>query len=133
MTMRRVLIIEDDVDSSTALQLLIKKWGFECRASYDGVGGLLLASEFHPHVIVLDLMLPFKDGWDLAGRFRNMPATYNSVIIVTTGLTGEEERIRAWESGVDYCLTKPVDFEKLRLLVKDGVRTAPLFGLASQQ
>ena len=124
MASRRVLVIEDNVDSASAIQLLVRQWGHDCRSSYDGMGGLLLASSYQPQVIILDLMLPLIDGWEVARRLRTIAGLAGAVVIVVTGVTEPEGKLTAWESGVDYCLSKPVSSSKLRYLVENGVRTA---------
>lgn len=106
---KRVLIVEDNVDSADTLQMLLQIAGYEARAAYDGAAALSIASEFEPHAILLDIGLPRKDGYQVARELRALPQTSSSLLVALTGFDHDEDRQRASEAGFDAYQVKPVE------------------------
>jgi CheY-like chemotaxis protein len=79
----------------------------------DGVDCLERVREIAPHVITLDIMMPQIDGWDVATRLRDDPATSDIKVIVLTARAQEADVRRGARVGVDYYLTKPFDPDEL--------------------
>lgn len=107
---RRILIIEDLVDSATTLQLLLRLLGHQVEAVLDGEAGLARAGRQAPDVLVCDIGLPGRlSGYDVARIFRSDPRLAGTRLIALTGLATPEDKARAAEAGFDVHLTKPVD------------------------
>lgn len=105
--MRVVLLIDDDVDARDALALAMEGRGYRVLAAADGPGGLSVARESRPEVVVLDMGLPGFDGWETTRRLRADAATRDACIVALTGHSTGEAWQRALDAGVDGYLVKP--------------------------
>jgi DNA-binding response OmpR family regulator len=106
---RRVLIVEDNVDSADTMQILLQLSGYEARAAYDGTSALSIAREFEPHAVLLDIGLPRKDGYEVARELRALPQTRTALLVALTGYGHEDDKARATEAGFDAYQVKPVE------------------------
>jgi len=100
----KILLIEDDVGLAEFMQYQIQREGYAARIAHHGEEGLLLAQEWQPHLVVLDIMLPQMDSWAVCQRLRE---TSNVPIIFTTALSAERDVVRGLEMGADDYLIKP--------------------------
>jgi len=110
----RVLIVDDNVDAATALELLLQETGHLVRVAHSGPAGLAAAMEFRPDVVLLDIGLPELDGWDVAQRMRQQPSLRDIVLVAITGYGQGTDRLLSQKAGFDHHFVKPVDFGKLR-------------------
>jgi PAS domain S-box-containing protein len=106
---KRILVVDDNVDAATTLQLLLKSLGHEACAVFDGQQALSTALEFRPDVVLLDIGMPGLDGYEVARRLRALKRVEPLRIIAVTGWGQEADRTRAREAGFDVHLVKPVD------------------------
>ncbi|HEX5081221.1 MAG TPA: ATP-binding protein, partial [Blastocatellia bacterium] len=113
----RVLVVDDNVDSAESMAMLLRLYGHEVRLAHDGEAALEEARSFKPDVMFLDLSLPKMDGYEVARRLRQEPATSGMTLVAMTGYGHEEERRRTHEAGFHSHLVKPVDFDLLRELL----------------
>jgi two-component system OmpR family response regulator len=116
-TGQRVLLVDDNTDSSEPLSLLLQAKGHETRISVEGEEAIAMADEFLPDCVVLDLGLPGIDGYEVARRLRERPYGAKLTLVALTGWAGKEIRVRAAEAGFDYHLVKPVNLEELERIV----------------
>ncbi|MBO0861115.1 MAG: PAS domain-containing protein [Chloracidobacterium sp.] len=114
---RRVLVVDDNVDSAESLAVLLRLHGHDVRMANDGVAALEEARSFGPEVIFLDLNLPKLDGYEVAKRLLKDPATSDITLVAMTGYSQEEERRRTRDAGFHLHLVKPVDFDMLNELL----------------
>jgi DNA-binding response OmpR family regulator len=113
----RVLVVDDDADTTESLACLLNLWGFDARTARDGESALNLAESYRPGAILLDLQLPGMDGLEVARRVRRMHVSPRPLVLCMTG-RGEEEVCRgSLEAGCDLYLLKPTDPESLRRLL----------------
>ena len=117
---RRVLVVEDNLDAAEAMSILLRQLGHAVATVNDGREALAAARAFRPDVILLDIGLPGMDGYELARRFRELPETNAAKVIAVTGYGQESDRERTRASGFDMHLVKPVDPEKLSLVLAEG-------------
>lgn len=115
---RRILVVDDNVDSAQGMAMLQRVRGHDVRTAFDGPSALALATESAPEVILLDIGLPGMDGFEVARRLRAAPTTATSVLIAMSGYGSEEDRAKAKEAGFDDYLVKPVELERLRALLE---------------
>ncbi len=115
---RRVLVVDDNRDSTESMEMLLKAWGHNARSARDGVEALDMAAEFQPEVVLLDIGLPGMDGYEVARRMHAMPGLRNTVLIAMTGYSQEEDRMRSREAGFARHLVKPADPGALRMLLE---------------
>jgi PAS domain S-box-containing protein len=114
---RRVLVVDDNVDSAESLAVLLRLYGHYVRLAHDGEAALEEARSFRPDVMFLDIDLPKMDGYEVARRLRLEPAMGGLTLVAMTGYGQEEERRRTREAGFDSHLVKPVDFDMLQELL----------------
>ncbi len=114
----RILVVDDNRDSATTLQMLLRLTGNDARTAYDGITAVAEAEEFRPDVMLLDIGLPGMTGHDVARQLRQQPWGANMVLIAMTGWSMDEDRERSEQAGFDHHLVKPVEPDALmRLLV----------------
>lgn len=113
----RVLLVDDNLDCSEPLSLLLQARGHDTRVATEGEEAITLADQFRPNCVVLDLGLPRMDGYEIARRLRERPYGNNLVIVALTGWAGKDVRTKAAEAGFDYHLVKPVKWEELEKIV----------------
>lgn len=111
---RRVLVVEDDPDSASAIDALLVAEGFETRVESDGPRALETARSFRPGVVLLDLGLPGMSGLEIARRLRQDPATAAARLVALTGYGSSEDAARSRDAGMDRHVVKPVDVEELK-------------------
>lgn len=114
---RRILVVDDNLDSAESLTLLLTLDGNDTHAVYDGPAGMEAAATFRPDVVLLDIGLPELNGYDVASRIRQQPWGKTMVLVALTGWGQEADRRRSREAGFDHHLTKPVDLLALKNLL----------------
>jgi CheY-like chemotaxis protein len=118
---RRVLVVDDNLDSAETMAELVRIWGYEVRTAHDGPAALECARSFRPNVVLLDVGLPGMDGYELARRLR-AEGLAGDLLVSVTGYGQEEDRRKAQEAGFDHHLTKPVNPDMLQRLVAQDDR-----------
>ena len=115
----KVLIVEDDIDIRELISFFMEKEVYEVLEADDGMTGLKLAKTYHPHIIILDLMLPHLDGKNFTQMIKKSEEKYgNPKIIMLTAKTDIEDVISGLEIGADDYMKKPFDPRELVLRVK---------------
>ena len=117
---RRILVVDDNVDSTESLTLLLALDGHDVRSAVDGHTAIATAQTFRPQVVLLDIGLPDMDGLEVARRLRTMPETERVQLIALTGYARPEDRQRCMDAGFDHHIVKPLDLEKLNALIAAG-------------
>jgi signal transduction histidine kinase len=110
---RRVLIVDDNADAATMLQLLLETAGHEVAVELTAAAALAQAQRTPPQVCLLDIGLPDVDGNALARRLRAMPETAGATLIAVTGYGQEQDRANTRAAGFDHHFVKPVDAGQL--------------------
>ena len=131
MSEGRILVVEDDFDISNMLQLYFKSQGYEVFVAPRGGVALDLTRQKLPNVIVLDIMLPDIDGYEVCRRLRTNLRTSHIPIIFLTQKDERSDKIRGLELGADDYITKPFDVEELRLRVRNTIKSAEIASLTS--
>jgi len=124
----RVLFVDDDHDTTDGLANLVRRWGHAVRGAYDGAAGLKIAAAQHPDVVLLDIAMPFMDGYQVARQLKLDFHKHDCFIIGITGETGFQRRQQCIDAGIDLVLTKPVDpsvIETLLMLECERVNRSP--------
>ncbi len=115
---QRVLVVDDNIDSASSLSELLELWGHDVRTCHDGTSALVMAREWQPNFILLDIGLPGMDGYEVARQLRLDEKTNGAVLVALTGYGAEEDRRRAQSAGFNEHLTKPVDLGRLGLILQ---------------
>jgi len=127
----RILVVEDDFDISSMLQLYFKSQGYEVYVAPRGGVALEMTRQNMPNVIVLDIMLPDIDGYEVCRQLRTNLRTSHIPIIFLTQKDERNDKIQGLELGADDYITKPFDLEELRLRVRNTIKSAEIASLTS--
>lgn len=114
----RILIIDDDVDTLRLVGLMLQRQGYQISAASNGTLGLSKALEERPDLILLDVMMPDMDGYEVVRRLRKNPATVSIPVLMFTAKTQIDDKVTGFESGADDYLTKPTHPTELQSHVK---------------
>lgn len=114
----KVLIIDDDIDTLKLVGLMLERQGYEITVASNGTIGLTKAAEEQPELILLDVMMPDLDGYEVTRRLREDPSLAHIPIIMFTAKTMVDDKVAGFEAGVDDYLTKPTHPAELTAHVK---------------
>jgi excisionase family DNA binding protein len=119
----RVLIVDDDPNVGRLIAEVIQERDdhVETEIAHDGFEAGAMVESFRPHALVLDLMMPGMDGFEVCRRLRGRPTLNHIRIVAVTGFPSPENVDRILAAGADACLPKPIDPE--RLLAELGITT----------
>ncbi len=120
----RILVVEDDLDIANMLQIYFSSQGYEVELAPRGSDALEKTRQSMPHLIVLDIMLPDIDGYEVCRRLRTSTRTSHIPVIFLTQKDERSDRLQGLELGADDYITKPFDIEELRLRVQNAIRRA---------
>ena len=124
---RRVLVIEDNRDAREMFRMMLELAGHEVLEAEEGLAGLELLKATRPDVAVIDVGLPGLNGYEIARRFREEPASERVMLVALTGYGTPEAVERSRQAGFDHHLIKPVNAEALQEIMRGdapGVRPA---------
>jgi two-component system phosphate regulon response regulator PhoB len=116
--MQKILIVEDERDIADLVGFNLERAGFEVIKAHDGITGAEMAIHQRPDLVILDLMLPGKDGYGVFKEIRRDPRSRNIPVIMLTARAQTEDRIQGLEAGADDYLTKPFSPKELMLRVQ---------------
>lgn len=117
-----VLVVDDELFNRELLEGLLVPLGYEVTLAEDGKEALEKVKEKAPDVILLDIMMPIMDGFEVARRLKEKKETKSIPIVMVTALSEVEDRIKALEAGANDFLTKPVDIAELRATVSSQMQ-----------
>lgn len=119
--MRKILLVEDDKGIVNSLFLLLTKEGYKVETAYNGVEALEKFKSFNPDLILLDLLLPEKDGWEVCKEIRKVS---NIPIIMLTAKDQEIDKVIGLKLGADDYITKPFGAKELLARIEAVLRRA---------
>jgi len=121
MSEGRLMIVEDDTDISNMLRIYFQSQDYDVAVAQRGEDALEMCRQQLPHIIVLDIMLPDMDGYDVCRSLRGNLRTSHIPIIFLTQKDERSDKIHGLELGADDYITKPFDLEELKLRVKNAM------------
>ncbi len=119
--MPRILIVDDEPNIVLALELLMKREGYEIRAVDDGEKAIAAAGEFRPDLILLDVMMPKMDGYEVCRRIRADASLKDVFIVMLTAKGRDVEREKGLALGADIYITKPFSTREVVRRVKEAL------------
>jgi two-component system alkaline phosphatase synthesis response regulator PhoP len=122
----RILVVDDDPDIVRLVRSYLEKAGFQVLTAYDGGSALQMLRAERPQLLVLDLMLPDTDGWDVARLVRQDPALTGTPIIMLTARVDDNDKIHGLDIGADDYITKPFNPREVVARVKALLRRSQL-------
>ena len=114
----KILIIDDDLDTLRLVGLMLQRQGYQISAATNGQQGLEKAFEEDPDLILLDVMMPDMDGYEVTRRLRQNPSTLQTPILMFTAKTQLDDKVIGFEVGANDYLTKPTHPSELQARVK---------------
>jgi DNA-binding response OmpR family regulator len=118
----RLMIVEDDTDISNMLKIYFTSLGYDVDVAPRGLDALEKIRQVLPHLIVLDIMLPDIDGYEVCRKLRTNTRTSHIPVIFLTQKDERSDRLQGLELGADDYITKPFDIEELKLRVQGAIR-----------
>jgi DNA-binding response OmpR family regulator len=120
--MTRILLVEDDLTIAETLRYTLERSGYEVQAVHDGLDALRSARATPPALVLLDLMLPGLDGFEVCRRLR--AEIRDLAILVVTALDDEASLLKGFDAGADDYITKPFRTQELLARIKANLRRA---------
>ncbi len=117
---RDVLVVEDDREINELVGAYVQIAGFEYLSALDGASAIAEAREKLPSLIVLDLMLPDTDGFEVCRKLKSEAQTAQIPIVMLTALSDEEHQRKGRECGASEYITKPFDPDRLMAAIREN-------------
>lgn len=109
----KILLVDDESASRAALETLLRREGFEVHDASGGAAALAECASFRPDLVLLDVLMPGMSGFEVCKRIKAAPETRLTPVVLITGLSATEDRIKGINVGADDFLSKPIDFNEL--------------------
>ncbi len=118
----RILVVEDEPDVAALIRYNLQKEGWEVLIAATGAEALKRARDAHPDVILLDIMVPQLNGWEVCRRLKQDPDTTAVPVIMVTGRVEEGDKVLGFEMGADDYITKPFSPRELIARIRAVIR-----------
>lgn len=112
-TTTRILIVDDEPNIVIAIEFLLKREGHDVETAYNGAEALEKAGRFQPDLLILDVMMPGMDGFEVARHIRENPDLDEVKIVFLTAKGTQRDKATGYASGAEYYLVKPFDNDEL--------------------
>lgn len=121
-TLGKILLVDDEESIVEIISYNLKQQGYEITTASNGIEALTKAKTFHPDLILLDIMMPKKDGIETLKELRNMSVFANTAIIILTAKSDEATEIAGLQLGADDFIRKPIKTEVLLTRIQTALR-----------
>ncbi len=105
---KKVLIVNDDLDIIEIIKIILEMEGYSVITAYDGISALDISYGEKPDLILLDIMMPGMDGWDVLKRLKACRKTLHIPVAMVTARIDPEEKVKAFKEGAEEFMTKPI-------------------------
>ena len=119
----KILIVDDAVDTVELLKKRLRFEGYATAEAYDGEEGLKLVAEYNPDLIILDVLMPKLDGYEVCQRLKSDENTKYIPVLMLTAKTEVEDKVKGLDIGADHYLAKPFDYKEVSARVRSLVAT----------
>jgi CheY-like chemotaxis protein len=113
-----ILVVDDNQDNVEILRALLESRGYIVAEAADGQTALAKLEEVKPDLVLLDVMMPGMDGWQVCRTIKNHPEFAATRVVMVTAKSGYEDKFEGMRSGADDYVAKPVDLQELTEKVK---------------
>lgn len=117
--MKKVLIAEDDPNILISLDFLMRKRGYEVYVARDGKEAWEMAQKHKPDVVLLDVMMPFINGYEVCENIKNAQETKHAAVIFLSAKSRDEDIQKGYDSGASAYITKPFSTKEIIERVRD--------------
>jgi DNA-binding response OmpR family regulator len=124
----KILLVDDDPETTRLISLVLKRQGYDVVTALEGSSALHYAQTEQPDLLLLDVMMPGMDGYQITRILRENPETTNIPILMFSAKNQVEDRVAGYESGVDDYLTKPIHPAELVARVKSLITRSKMLG-----
>ncbi|CEJ43955.1 response regulator transcription factor [Umezakia ovalisporum] len=114
-----ILVVDDDLGTRLSISDYLELCGYSVVTANDGQEALAMVDNYHPDLIVTDIIMPRMNGYELVRRVRQQPAFRLLPVILLTARTKTQERILGYQSGCDLYLPKPFELEELAAAIRN--------------
>ena len=126
MTYRsKILVVDDDLSTRVTIEAMLSTGNYELFFAENGFQALSMGAELQPDLVLLDVMMPEMNGFEVCKKFRSMPDLAETPIVLITSLDDRESRMSGIKAGADDFVTKPFQAEELRIRVQNMTRLNP--------
>ena len=112
-TQETILVVDDNRDNVEILRAFLESRGYQVAAAPDGTTALAKLEEVNPALVLLDVMMPGMDGWQVCRTIKNHPDFGRTRVVMVTAKGGYEDKFEGMRSGADDYVVKPVDLQEL--------------------
>ena len=119
----KILIVDDAVDTVELLKKRLRFEGYDTAEAYDGEEALKRVAEYDPDLIILDVLMPKLDGYEVCQRLKSDENTKYIPILMLTAKSGTEDKVKGLDIGADHYLAKPFDYKEVSARVRSLVAT----------
>ena len=123
MEKTKLLVVDDAPEMARFLQIALESEGHEVVVAHNAREGLRLVHHFRPDAVLLDIMMPDMDGWQMLNRLREFS---DVPVIMLTALNSTENKVQGLDLGADDYITKPFDMSELKARVRSALRRAAM-------
>jgi DNA-binding response OmpR family regulator len=120
----RILCVDDDPGMRTLITMNLESEGFLVSTAEDGDAGLEAVDRLHPDLVLLDIMMPGRDGLEVLAEMRSRPTTEDIPVVLLTAKATDADVWQGWSAGADYYMTKPFKPEDLLSVAHQILGTA---------
>lgn len=124
-TRAHVLVVEDEEDLASLVEVNLELAGHRVTVARDGGEGLERARELRPDLVLLDVMMPKMDGWQVLTALKADPAVADIPVVMLTAKVQDQDQIRGWSAGAAEYITKPFSPLSLSQVLKDVLANSP--------
>lgn len=121
-----ILVVDDDLGTRLSISDYLELSGYSVITANDGQEALVMVDEYHPDLIVTDIVMPRMNGYELVRRVRQQAAFRLLPVILLTARTKTQERILGYQSGCDLYLPKPFELEELAAAIRNLLERAQI-------
>ncbi|OGR83777.1 MAG: hypothetical protein A2901_09200 [Elusimicrobia bacterium RIFCSPLOWO2_01_FULL_54_10] len=115
---KHILVVEDEIGLAEGVQARLNVEGYKTTIAYDGRAGMEAAKKIRPDLILMDILMPHINGWDLCRIVKTNPKTKDIPVIMCTALGQIGDSEKAFQAGANDYITKPYDMRRLVEKVK---------------
>jgi DNA-binding response OmpR family regulator len=123
-TLGTILVVDDNRDNLEIMRAFLESRGYTVAQAADGQTALARMEEVRPDLVLLDVMMPGMDGWQVCRTIKNHPDFASTRVVMVTAKGGFEDKYEGMRSGADDYVVKPIDLDELREKVERNLAAA---------